>query len=492
MTRQILVVFWRVRPDYGADTMVMPPDTASLLVIDDDRGVSTLIERVFRREGFRVWLAESGEAGLDLAATERPNVAILDFSLPDIDGLQVLERLKRLRPGLPVVMLTGSLDLKTAVAATRLGAHEYLTKPFNSEELIVTVRRALESGRLRDEVEALRREVDRTAGARLAAQMGSSPEVQRIAAEVATVASSPFTVLIVGETGTGKELVAQAIHQASDRRTRPFVALDCGAIPEALLESELFGYERGAFTGAERRKEGRLGVAEGGTCFLDEVGNLPMSLQAKLLRALESREVQALGATAARRLDVRFIAATNDDLPQKVASGQFRADLYFRLAQYTIRVPPLRSRLSDLKHLAERCIEEASLELRRPIQAILPGALALLQRQPWPGNVRQLRNVLRQAVLRTTDLVIRDSAIEAVLEGPADLEPVAPPTAAHGRSLRETAERAARDAEQQLIMATLRATRGNKSQAARLLQTDYKTLHVKMKAFGLRGRDFDD
>jgi DNA-binding NtrC family response regulator len=472
--------------------MVNTPAHGTLLVVDDDPAVSLLVERLFRREGFHVVLAPDGQTGIDVATREKPDVVLLDLVLPDIDGLTVLERLKRHLPSLPIVMLTGSLDLKTAIAATRLGAHEYLTKPFNSEELIVTVRRAFEQGRLHAEVEALRREVGRDRETKLAQQMGPGREVQQIADQVATVAGSTFTVLIVGETGTGKELVAQAIHQASERRQKPFVALDCGAIPEPLLESELFGYERGAFTGAERRKEGRLGVAEGGTCFLDEVGNLPMSLQPKLLRALESREVQIIGATAARRLDVRFIAATNDDLHGRVQTGQFRADLYFRLAQYTIQVPPLRERRGDIPFLAERFVEEASLELRRPIQGITPDALDLLARQTWPGNVRQMRNVIRQAVLQTTtDLVIRQSAMQAALGRHADNDRGPSAAAPDTASLRETADRAARQAERQAIAAMLRRTGGNKSQAARLLQTDYKTLYVKMKQLGLRGTESD-
>ncbi len=470
--------------------MAETPTHGTLLVIDDEDAVSTLIERLFRRESFKVVRARDGRQGLELAARESPNVVVLDLNLPDIDGLKVLERLKAMAPTLPVVMLTGSLDLKTAIAATRLGANEYLTKPFNTEELIVTVRRAYDAGALRAEVEALRREVGRSRDMQLSAQMGASIEAQRVVEQVTTVAGSTFTVLVVGETGTGKEIVAQAIHQGSERRHKPFVALDCGAIPEPLLESELFGYERGAFTGAERRKEGRLGVAEGGTCFLDEVGNLPISLQAKLLRTLESHELQTIGAVASRRMDVRFIAATNDDLQAKAAAGQFRADLYFRLAQYTIHVPPLRDRRDDIAHLARRFVEEASLELRRPIEAILPEALALLERQPWPGNVRQMRNVIRQAVLQTRDLVIRHEAIQTALGRQSEPEP-ALTTEGPALSLRETAERAARDAERQAIAVTLRATHGNKSQAARLLRTDYKTLHVKMKQFGLRGRDFE-
>jgi two-component system nitrogen regulation response regulator GlnG len=319
--------------------------------------------------------------------------------------------------------------------------------------------------------------------------MGPSPQIQGVIAQVGTVAASTFTVLILGETGTGKELVAQAIHRQSDRRKRPFIALDCGAIPEHLLESELFGHEKGAFTGADRRKAGQFQVAEGGTCFLDEIGNLPLTLQAKLLRALESKQVQPVGAERASPIDIRFVAATNHDLQAKVSEGAFRADLYFRLAQYTIALPPLRQRAEDIAHLARRFLAETSFELRRPVQELLPEALDQLQRHDWPGNVRELRNVIRRAVLQTDGLVISPRDLSASLKAVStEAAPAAP--AAAGRPLKDIADEAAHTAERHAITETLRATKGNKSQAARALQTDYKTLHVKMKHLGIRARDF--
>jgi two-component system, NtrC family, response regulator HydG len=306
---------------------------------------------------------------------------------------------------------------------------------------------------------------------------------------VRTVAPTNFTVLVLGETGTGKELVAQAIHRASERRQQPFIALDCGAIPEALLESELFGHEKGAFTGAERRRAGQFQLAEGGTVFLDEIGNLPIGLQAKLLRVLESRHVQPVGGATATPLDVRFVAASNHDLQERVNAGEFRADLFFRLAQYTIAIPPLRERTGDLAYLAQRFLEEARIELRRPVQEIRPEALDLLVRHRWPGNVRELRNVIRQAVLQTTELAIRRDVVRALVGKPGTAEtPVR--HAAAGRSLKAIAEEAALAAERQAICETLRSTRGNKSQAARALSVDYKTLHLKMRKLGIRARDF--
>jgi DNA-binding NtrC family response regulator len=459
-----------------------------LLVIDDDEASCRLIRATFKAEGFDVSMAHDGPAGVERASADAPDVVLLDIRLPGLDGLQVLERLKAAAPWMPVVMLTASRDLKTAVRATQLGAFDYLAKPIDHDEILGVVRRALETRALRLEVEDLRRRVNRDEAGTLAAQMGGSAAVKQLVEQVSIVAASNFTVLVLGETGTGKELVAQAIHRQSERRRQPLIALDCGAIPESLLESELFGHEKGAFTGAERRQAGRFQLAQGGTCFLDEIGNLPLSPQAKLLRALESKQVQPVGAGRATSIDIRFIAATNDDLLARTHDGRFRADLYFRLAQYTIDVPPLRQRPDDIPYLAQRFLEEAGVELRRPVQQLLPGALELLQSHDWPGNVRELRNVVRQAVLRTTELVIRPADLRAAWSDARATTAAARRSVA--TSLKGVAEEAARAAERQAICDALRAAAGNQSRAAKALQTDYKTLHVKLKRLGIRARDF--
>jgi DNA-binding NtrC family response regulator len=466
--------------------------SARLLVVDDDEASCRLVKAIFQAEGLEVLMAHDGPTGLDRALRERPHAVLLDVRLPGLDGLEVLERIKASQSALPVVMLTASRDVKTAVRATQLGAADYLTKPIDQDEVVLVVRRALENQALRQEVEELRKRVGSTESDQLAALMGPSPQVQQIIAQVGTVAASNFTVLILGDTGTGKELVAQAIHRQSDRRKKPFIALDCGAIPEQLLESELFGHEKGAFTGADRRKAGRFQIAEGGTCFLDEIGNLPLSLQSKLLRALESKQVQPVGAERASPIDIRFVAATNHDLQAKVSNGSFRADLYFRLAQYTIHLPALRERREDIAHLARRFLAETSFELRRPVQELTPPALELLERHDWPGNVRELRNVIRRAVLQSEGLVITPAHLSASLKAVGtEGAPATPaPAATAGRPLRDIAEAAARAAERAAIVEVLQTTKGNKSQAARALQTDYKTLHVKMKHLGIRARDF--
>jgi DNA-binding NtrC family response regulator len=467
----------------------------TLLIIDDDKASCLLITRIFGAEGIEVTAAHDGRAGIERARSHPPDVVLLDLRLPGVDGLEVLARLKQELPALPVVMLTAHQDIKTAVRATQLGAFDYLTKPFHNEEIVVVVRRALQTRALELEVEDLRRQLGEGGG--LALQMGPSPEVRALVEQVRTVAETGYTVLVIGETGSGKELVAQAIHRESERRAKPFVAIDCGAIPEQLLESELFGHEKGAFTGAARKKRGQFQIAQGGTLFLDEVGNLPLNLQAKLLRVLESRQVQAVGADKSAALDLRFVAATNNDLQVRASEGHFRSDLYFRLAQYTISLPALKARPLDIPYLAHRLLAEASVELRRPVQQIVPSALELLEAHPWPGNVRELRNVIRQAVLMTKDLMIGKDMVRTLLGKPAAAKAGAtgatrpvPGEQRAGPSLREVAAEAAEAAERRVISETLRATRGNKSQAARELDTDFKTLHLKMKRFGIRGRDF--
>jgi DNA-binding NtrC family response regulator len=461
----------------------------TLLVIDDDEASCRLVRATFRAEGIQVLAAHDGQAGMAQIEAEPPDIVLLDVKLPTGNGVEILERLKATHPSLPVVMLTASRDVKTAVRATQLGAFDYLTKPIEHDEIVAVVRRALHTRALHLEVEDLRRRVNRNESNQLAVEMGSSPPIKELLEQVALVAASTFSVLIVGETGSGKELVARAIHRQSDRRSQAFIALDCAAIPESLLESELFGHERGAFTGAHRRRAGHFRLAAGGTCFLDEIGNLPASLQAKLLRVLESREVRPIGGDRAMPVDVRFISATHDDLQASARAGGFRPDLYFRLAQYTIPVPPLRARPDDIAYLAQRFLDEASVELRRPVQQLAPAALEHLQRADWPGNVRELRNVIRQAVLRSNGMAIRQSDLRALLT-PPPMPAGTTPGAGATPSLREVAAAASRSAERDAICNILRATSGNKSRAARALQTDYKTLHLKMKQFGIRARDF--
>jgi two-component system nitrogen regulation response regulator GlnG len=457
-----------------------------ILVVDDEPEIRSLLAAVLQNKGFEVVTAENGAAALQQVQRERPAVILLDLSMPRMSGMDALPEIKRLDEDVPVIICTAHADLPTAVQAMKLGAYDYLTKPFDVELLALTLERAVERQQLRARIEELKRQGQ---GGSLAERMGGSPAIAQVIRQVSQVAESNFTVLVQGETGTGKELVARAIHQQSPRRQGPFVAVDCGAIPETLVESELFGHERGAFTGAQTRREGHFQLAKGGTLFLDEIGNVPLATQAKLLRALEQREVHPLGSPRAVAVDARIIAATNTELDEAVKAGRFRADLYYRLSEFTITLPPLRSRREDITHLAQRFLDEVSMELRRPVRGISDEAMQALLRHDWPGNVRELKNVIRKAALLATDVVTAEHIPVLSASLPASSRTAVEPAGAD-LSLREAAELATVQAERAVIRHALEATKGNKSQAARLLRTDYTTLHAKMKRYGISARDF--
>jgi len=468
-----------------AKAAALPEKSAAKILITDDNLMNRrLLAAVFESQGFQIRLSESGEEALKEIAAEVPSVLLLDLRMPGMDGLEVLRKAKEVAPQLPVILLTAHGDLPDAVQAIKLGAYDFLARPINNDKLVLTVRRALERQQLMGEVQDLRRQLD--AASSLGRFNTSGQAIRGIVHQIQQVAGSSLTVLIQGETGTGKELVARAIHQQSSRSAKPFVAIDCGAIPENLLESELFGYEKGAFSGADRRKEGYFQTAEGGSMFLDEVANLPVGTQAKLLRVIQERHVQPLGGTRSFPMDIRFIAAANEALDSQVSAGRFRQDLYYRLAEFIIVLPPLRERRDDILPLARRFQEEASVELRRPVQGISDAAAEILVNHNWPGNVRELRNLVRQAVLQASGSMIEVSDIRQVgmkrTASPSITAEVAVPM---GSSLKEISDSASSAAEKQAIVEALRASRGNKSRAARLLKVDYKTLHVKIKRYSL-------
>jgi two-component system nitrogen regulation response regulator GlnG len=458
------------------------------LVIDDDAVERKLLSVLLSKAGgYGVATAEDGASGLSAAERVSPDLVLLDLKLPDLSGMEVLKKLKSAHPPLPVLMLTGVTDVKKAVEAIQAGAYNYLTKPFENDHLLLTVRQALEKVDLMAEMAELRRSAGKSPA--LSRLLGSSKAMGEAVAQVRKVASSDLTVLIQGETGTGKELAARALHEESSRRERPFVAVDCGALTETLLESELFGHEKGAFTGADRRKEGQVSLAQGGTLFLDEVGNLPLGLQTKLLRVLQERQVRPVGAERSFPVDVRFVAATNEGLEGAAKAGKFRQDLFYRLAEFTLYLPPLRERKGDILVIAQRFLMEASVELKKAVGSVDEDAAKLLSSHPWPGNVRELRNVIRQAVLLTPDSVVHAAQVRELLgkgkgslgnQGPVEV-PVTP-----GMSLKEIAEEAVEHSEKQAIRNVLKATGGNKAKAAKVLKTDYKTLHVKIKKYKLQ------
>jgi len=454
-----------------------------VLVVDDEDELRRLAADLLTAEGLAVTTAVDGMEALERVAADTPDVVVLDVEMPRLDGIGVLKRLRAENPDVAVIIVTGHADVGIAVSAMRLGAYDFLLKPLVVEDFVPTVQRAMERKALRGEVEDLRQHV--TALESFGEVMGPSEASRAVMHQVQKIAPSTLTIVITGETGSGKEVVARAIHRGSRGAGGPLIAVDCGAIPETLVESALFGHERGAFTGADKRKDGYFQLAHGGTLFLDEVGNLPLAIQARLLRTLQERTVFPLGASRAVEVDVRIVAASNVVLQQEVRAGRFREDLYYRLAEYVIALPPLRERREDIPPLARRFLADMALELGRPGPEISEAAMAVLVEYPWPGNVRELRNVVRRAAAVGPQL-IEPGDLRMTPEEPA----MAPPPAlvTDRRPLREIAAAAADAAECQAITAALRATDGNKSEAARMLQVDFKTLHLKMRRLGIPGR----
>jgi two-component system nitrogen regulation response regulator GlnG len=476
-----------------------------VLIVDDDLALLQALPEFLRirMAGLKVDTAQSGSAALDQINARDYDAIVTDIRIPGMGGLELLAEIRTHRPDIPTLMITGYADQDLVVQALRAGAYDFIEKPIDRDYLIASLRRAMGkrdfSRRVKGQQLAVERQLneleamvdERTRELRERKNLLDSPlrflmnangRMQETIEQIKQVADSPLTVLIQGETGTGKELVARAIHQLSGRREKPFVAVDCGAIPDTLIESELFGYEKGAFTGAHQRKEGQFQLAAAGTLFLDEIVNLPLPTQAKLLRALQERQVQPLGSRRPIPVLARIIAASNVSLESEVRAGRFRQDVYYRLNEFTISLPPLRER-DDILHLANAFLPEAGMELGRACRRISEAAAQILLRYHWPGNVRELRNVIRRAMLLASD-VIEPAHLSVI---PVD----SPPTAAVGEaapgdcSLREVADAAAAQAEETVIRRALQLTGGNKSEAARLLRTDYKTLHLKVKHYGI-------
>jgi DNA-binding NtrC family response regulator len=487
---------------------------SSVLIVDDDLVLLEALPAALRlrMDGVTVDTADSAAAALDRIAAEDYDAIVTDIKMPGMNGLALLAELRTHRPDTPTLVITGHGEHDLVVHALRGGAYDFIQKPIDRDYFVASLSRAIQtrglSRKVREQQDALERHLneleaiveERTRELRetnkvietpLRWLMGPSGQMEKIVQQIKQVADSPLTVLVEGETGTGKELVARAIHQLSARRDKPFVAIDCGAIPDTLIESELFGYEKGAFTGAHQRKEGQFQLADGGTIFLDEIVNLPLPTQAKLLRALQERQVQPLGSKRPVRVTARIIAASNVPLEREARLGRFRQDVYYRLNEFGITLPPLRER-DDILHLANEFLPEAGLELGRSCRKISQAAAQVLLRYHWPGNVRELRNVIRRAILLASDVIEPEHLSVLPVELPATTAEVAlrGELASVGSSLKEIAEAAVADAEQQAIRRVLQATGGNKSEAARLLRTDYKTLHLKMKQYGVDARGF--
>jgi two-component system nitrogen regulation response regulator GlnG len=472
-----------------------------VLIVDDDLALLHALPEFLRirMAGLTVDTAQSGSVALHHISARDYDAVVTDIRIPGMGGLELLSKIRTHCPDTPTLMITGYADQDLVVRALRAGAYDFIEKPIDRDYLIASLRRAMDqrdvSRRLKGRQLSVARHLseleavvdERTREKPLRFLLGPNGPMQKILEQIKQVADSPLTVLIQGETGTGKELVARAIHQLSGRREKPFVAVDCGAIPDTLIESELFGYEKGAFTGAHQRKEGQFQLAGAGTLFLDEIVNLPLPTQAKLLRMLQERQVQPLGGRRPVRVAARIIAASNVSLESEVRAGRFRQDVYYRLNEFTISLPPLRER-EDILHLANEFLPEAGMELGRPCRRISEAAAQILRRYHWPGNVRELRNVIRRAILLASD-VIEPAHLSVIPVGSPATAPVAEAAAADC-SLKEIADAAAAQAEETAIRRVLQLTNGNKTEAARLLRTDYKTLHVKMKQYGIDAAQF--
>jgi two-component system, NtrC family, nitrogen regulation response regulator NtrX len=447
---------------------------AQILLVDDEANIRRMLGALLRNEGFAVTEAASGNAALLLLDQADPDVVLLDLMMPPgPDGLETLTRMRDRGSTAPVIMMSGKAQLTDAVRAVKLGAFQFLEKPLALEAVLVTVRAALELNRTRAENRALHAEL-----ARRETLVGSGPAMQQVRALISRVGPTEARVLITGESGTGKELVAAAIHEESRRKGRPFVTVNCAAIPRDLVESEMFGHERGSFTGATERRIGRFELAHSGTLFLDEVGDLSHEAQAKLLRTLETGELQRIGAEAVTRIDARVVAATNRRLDDAVSNGGFREDLFFRLNVFPIHLPPLRERLEDLPalvaHLAERV---------RPRHAVTftGGALELLAAYPWPGNIRELANLVERLSILSGP-VVDAPAVRQVLRAPSSYPASAGfPPGQLGRPLNEALD----EFERSFIGAALAQADGNMAEAARILQTDRANLYRRMRRLGL-------
>lgn len=460
--------------------------TSRILVVDDEDEIRGLLSRLLQKEGFEALGAADGEAALGLIRRESPDVILLDLKMPGMDGMEVLRRTREFDPNLPVIIVTSHGQVQGAVDAMRAGAHDYLTKPFEHNDVLLSVRRALTERELRRTIRVLS---DRALEARsLQDLMGPSKFVARISEDVARVARSNFAVMITGETGTGKELVARAIHQSSPRATAPFVAVDCGAIPESLFESELFGHEKGSFTGAERQKAGKFEFAQGGSLFLDEIGNMPLGCQAKLLRGLQDKSVTRVGGTKPVDVDVRFLAAMNQNLEAAISAGSFRRDLFFRLNEFAITIPPIRQRKEDIVFLAKRFLDLTNHELRKNVRGFTDSSIERLLNHSWPGNARELRSTVRRAVLLADDVITDAHLCLPVIPDLLVSFPISPGAAGFGLPLRELVRRSTIVVERTALVRALGNAGGNKAKAARLLQIDYKTIHTKLKEYGINGR----
>ena len=441
-----------------------------ILIVDDERDIRRSLADVLQDEGYETVAVERGEQALELAARETFNLVLLDIWLPGIDGLEVLRQIKQIKPELEVIMISGHGNIDTAVKATKLGAYDFIEKPLALEKTLLAVAHALDKQRLETENKALRQKVEKESEI-----LGTSKSVRELKNQIALVAPTEGRVLICGENGTGKELIARAIHKQSPRANGPFVEVNCAAIPEELIESELFGHEKGAFTGASSLRRGKFELADGGTLFLDEIGDMSLKTQAKVLRVIEEQAFERVGGDRKIRVNVRLIAASNKDLEQEIKAGNFREDLYYRLHVVPFCIPPLRRRREDIPLLANHFLQQFCNQNGKKAKKLSPRAMQCLTSYSWPGNIRELKNLIERLVIMTPQRVIQL----------ADLPPGLRESALPERpfSLKEARCRF----EKQLLAEYLEKNNGNITKTARELQIERSHLHRKLKAYGLTG-----
>ncbi len=454
-----------------------------ILVVEDERDMQFILANILKEKGYETIVTEDGQKALREVKKGSVNLVLLDIRLPGMDGMKVLEKIKEIDKDLSVIMLTASGDIRDSVRAMKLGATDYLTKPFETEELVLTIKKALKTQYLSREVERLRNRLrEKTATEEF---MGVSSQIKQILKQVDIIAPTNMTVIIQGGSGTGKELIANMIHQKSPRKDKPFIVIDSGAIPETLLESELFGYEKGAFSGADAQKEGTFEQAHEGTLFLDEIANLPMGAQAKLLRAIQERRIQHLGGKRDIRVDVRIMAATNQNLFESVKTGKFRDDLFYRLNEFVISLPSLRERKDDIPVLAKYFLNEANQEFNKKIKGVSAEAMKSLLNYHWPGNVRELKNVIKRVVLLANSPYIKPTDLVLLNDTAAFKKPNIQQDIEKGTSLRKILKETTEQIEEEAIKQALAKTGGNKAKASKILKITRTTLYSKIKEFRL-------
>jgi two-component system NtrC family response regulator len=452
-----------------------------VVVIDDEVNAAQALETLLREDGYEVWNAQDARSGLQLVEKEDPDVILTDLRMPGMDGLELLARIKEARPETMVILMTAYGTVKTAVQAMKLGAEDYLSKPIDVEELEVVLQRTVEKKRLLEETRSLRARLDHKY--RFDNLVGESPEMLAVFKTIRQVAPSSASVLLLGESGTGKELFAQALHQNSPRRHRPFIKVACAALPETLLESELFGHEKGSFTGAIATRAGRFEAADGGTLFLDEIGDISPTVQIKLLRFLEEREFERVGGNRTFKVDVRIVAATHRDLRKKLEEGAFREDLYYRLNVIEVHIPPLRDRAGDLPILAHYFLRRYAEANTKEIKGLSDEALSLLLQHKWPGNVRELENAIERAVVLADQPVLTPGHFPT-LRSPRGEAAAPRPSGGLGVSIPGST---LGEIEREAILRTLEAVGGSTSRAAALLKISPRKIQYKLKEYQQQG-----